>query len=74
MGTTMDARIRAMALRQIGLERLDHVDLASAATAAACCWAAAACGAGCDGRPCGFVTPENKNNNTYTNGLAKNLN
>lgn len=48
----VDARIGAVTLWQVGLERLHHGDLAAAVRAA---WA------GCDGRPCGAVTPFEKN-------------
>lgn len=45
VGTAVDARICAVALGQIGLERLHHCDLSVGVAA------------GCDGRPCGAVTP-----------------
>lgn len=60
MGPTVYARVSAMALWQIGLERLHHV--AVAAACGGCSAAGAAAVAGCDGRPCGAVTPYKKIN------------
>jgi hypothetical protein len=53
MGPAVYARVGAVALWQVGLERLHH-----GAVAAACGGGGAAgAAAGCDGRPCGAVTP-----------------
>jgi hypothetical protein len=52
MGPAVYARVGAVALWQVGLERLHH-----GAVAAACGGGGAAgAAAGCDGRPCGAVT------------------
>lgn len=54
MGPAVYARVSAMTLWQIGLERLYH-----GALAAACGGGGGRAAAGCDGRPCGAVTPVN---------------
>ena len=55
MGPAVYARISAMALWQVGLERLHHGAVAAACGGGGAAGAAAV--AGCDGRPCGAVTP-----------------